>query len=151
MLGLFQEPVIAREKHLGGTGFGRGEMGSIQRSNSLRVDGVRTVFDLRGRCHIFNGSVVPQTDFVASVWFGMSRILKGEHRRSNEAVESVHDPVQDAENGLCLSADSCLPLVIKGPVETVQVHIEPHLVYSFAAAVGAESTGFISHCQTLGT
>jgi len=106
-------------------------MGSIQRSNSLSTDGVRTVFYLRRRCYIFDCSVLPETDFLASVWFGMSSILKREHRRPNEAVGSLYDPVQDAKDGLCLLSDPCLPLVVEGPVETVQVHIEPHLVYSF--------------------
>lgn len=56
----------------------------------------------------------------------MAPVLEGQHIRPNKRISGFYNTAKDTQNRLCFSSDPFLALIIKGPVEAVQIDVDAH-------------------------
>src|SRR6266487_7105603 len=67
--------------------------------------------------------VCPPCNFPAPIHQGMLRILKIEYTRPCQMVNAIDNALQDRKNSSSFLGNPCLVLVIKRPIEAVEIEV----------------------------
>jgi len=98
-------------------------MRGIQSPKTGRREGVRPRSDGRRDGNVHDRSVCPLGNFDTPIHQGMLCILKREYIRPYQTVNSMRDALKDSKYRRSFSRNPCLVLIIKRPIETVEIEI----------------------------
>jgi len=98
-------------------------MRGIQGPKTGRREDVCPRSNGRGDGNVPDCSVCPLGNFDTPIHQGMLRILKREDIRSYQAVNTVRDALEDGKHCSGFLRNPCLVLIIKRPIETVEIEI----------------------------
>ena len=118
--------VIAGEHAITRGRFGTSEMRGIQSPQTGRREGMRPRSDDGRNGNMYDGTVCPPRNFDTPVHERMLSILKREYIRPYQVVNAMSNALKDSEYRRSLLRNPCLVLIIKRPIETVEIEIEKH-------------------------
>jgi hypothetical protein len=98
-------------------------MRGIQSPKTGRREGVCPRRDGRRDGNVYDRTVCPLGNFDTPIHQGMLRILKSEYIRPYQTVNAMRDALKDNKYRSSFLRNPCLVLIIKWPIETVEIEI----------------------------